>query len=48
MATVWTVGHSDDVFKNYDIRITPSFMVLDKDYKVVSKNLTIDQIKNMF
>jgi peroxiredoxin len=48
MATEWTVGHSDDVFKNYDIRITPSFMVLDKDYKVVSKNLTIDQIKNMF
>ena len=48
MATVWTVGHSDDVFKNYDIRITPSFMVLDKDYKVVNKNLTIDQIKNMF
>lgn len=48
LETSWTVGHSDDVFKNYDIRITPSFIVLDKDYKVLNKNLTIDQIKNFF
>ncbi len=44
----WLTGASEEVEDNYDIRFSPSFYLLDKDHKIVSKNMNLDEVKNMF
>lgn len=41
----WIVGASDTVSDILDIRATPSFYVIDKDGKIVAKNVSVDQAK---
>ena len=47
-AKTWTVGNYQDARDEIDIRRVPGVYVLDKDYKVLSKNLSIDQVKEIF
>lgn len=44
----WIVGASDYVDENYDIRFSPSFFLLDKDHKIVNKNLGLEEVKSLF
>lgn len=44
----WIVGACDDIVENYDMRISPCFYFLDKDHKILGKNLTLVDIKNLF
>lgn len=37
---VWTVGNAPDIFSIYDIRVKPSFYVIDSDGKIAAKNVT--------
>lgn len=38
----WRVGTSDGAFEVLDIRINPSFFIIDKNKKIIAKNLSID------
>lgn len=38
----WNVGVSRDAASNLDLRVFPSFYVLDSDKKIVGKNLNVD------
>lgn len=44
----WIIGACEDVDDNYDIRFSPSFYLLDKDHKIVNKNMNLDEVKSMF
>lgn len=39
----WSLGKSADAHKVMDIRILPSFYIIDKNGKIVSKNLHVDR-----
>lgn len=38
----WNVFYSPDAMEKLDIRITPGFYVLDRDGKIIAKNLQVD------
>ncbi len=44
----WTVGNYPDALNVLDIRMLPSVFILDKDHRVQGKNISIDQVKDMF
>lgn len=43
----WIVGASDDVSDILDIRISPSFYVIDKEGNIVAKNVFVEQAKKL-
>ncbi len=43
----WVVGASDTVADKLDIRTTPSFFVVDKEGKLIAKNVSVDQAMNL-
>lgn len=40
----WSVGASENVDELYDLRLTPAFYVIDKDDKIIGKNITAEQV----
>lgn len=46
--TNWTVGAAPDAPSIYDIRSTPTFYILDREHKIVSKDTPIDDIIRLF
>lgn len=44
----WIVGASEEAGDNYDIRYSPSFYLLDKDHKIVDKNINLEAVKRLF
>lgn len=38
----WTVGASETVDEDYDIRLTPTFYTIGKDGKIISKNIPVE------
>ena len=44
----WIIGASEEAGDNYDIRYSPSFYLLDKDHKIVDKNINLEAVKSMF
>lgn len=44
----WILASAPDVYKKIDVRMLPSFFVLDKELKVMNKNLSVDDIKEAF
>ena len=43
----WVIGASDTVADKLDIRTTPSFFVVDKEGKLIAKNVSVDQAMNL-
>ncbi len=44
----WTVGAAPDAHSIYDIRSTPTFYIIDREHKIVSKDTPIDDIIRLF
>jgi peroxiredoxin len=44
----WIIGASDKADEIFDIRLSPSFYVLDKDGKILNKNVPLEGVKYMF
>ncbi|MGN0212083.1 MAG: DUF5106 domain-containing protein [Muribaculaceae bacterium] len=44
----WIIGACEDADDTFDIRFTPSFYILDRDHKIVEKNLNLETVKGMF
>ena len=46
----WLVGACPElsVDGDYDVRYTPSFIILDKDKNIINKNVDIESIKATF
>ncbi|MCH5227470.1 MAG: DUF5106 domain-containing protein [Muribaculaceae bacterium] len=42
----WTVGQSEDVVKEYDIRLNPSIFVVSTEGKIIQKNKSVDSSVN--
>lgn len=40
----WNVGFAREREKKLDLRTDPSFYILDKDFKILKKNLAVDQV----
>ncbi len=47
-AKTWTVGNYQDAADEIDLRRMPCVFVLDSRHRVLSKNLSVDQVKDMF
>ncbi len=43
----WTIAASNET-NSFDLRIKPTIFVVDKDYKILNKNMTVEGILNMF
>ncbi len=43
----WMVGASKDIIDKIDLRIMPCIYILDKDFKVIAKNKTVDFVKRL-
>ncbi len=43
----WVIGASDSVSDKLDLRSTPSFYVIDKEGKLVAKNINVERAINM-
>jgi hypothetical protein len=43
----WEIGASGEILKEFDVRSVPSFYILDKDRKIVAKNVGVDDVKNL-
>ena len=44
----WTLLAMPDATRRLDLRIMPSVFVLDENLEIINKNLTVDEIKNIF
>ncbi len=44
----WNMYWSKGIYKNIDVRMLPSFFVLDQDHKIMNKNVGVDVIKEAF
>ncbi len=44
----WTLLAMPDAARKLDLRILPSVFVVDENFKIINKNLTVDEIKNSF
>lgn len=42
--TNWIVGACEDIYNLYDMRTTPCIYQLDKNHKIIAKNVTVDGI----
>ena len=41
----WINGYCQDIDQTYDIRLVPSFYLLDKDHKIVNKNMALTDVQ---
>lgn len=44
----WTVAAMPDAAKRLDLRILPGAFVVDNNFTIINKNITVDEIKNSF
>ena len=44
----WTLLAMPDAAKKLDLRLLPSVFVLDENFEIINKNLTVDEIKDIF
>lgn len=44
----WTLVAMPDAARKLDLRILPSVFVVDENFMIINKNLTVDEIKNSF
>lgn len=48
ISDLWNVGALPDADMKIDLRTNPCFMFLDKDKKIVQKNVSVETVKSMF
>ncbi len=44
----WVLVSAPEIYKKIDVRLLPSFYVLDRSLKIMNKNITVDDVKNAF
>ena len=44
----WVAGANPDLDEYFDLRTSPAFFLLDKDHKVMAKNIYLDNLLNAF
>lgn len=47
MPKEWTCGCCEDIEELYDIRFMPSFYLLNREHKLVGKNLTLEDVQQL-